>query len=130
MPFRFLQKPVSSDELSHVMMDSIEHISRAGQIFFFQIGHEKYQLHYHEIIYFEGAARKVMIHTSKSTYEIYGKIADIIVHLDKTLFCQTHASYIVNMNLSVLKIQHKKLSCGKTDYLFQPKKKLLFMDWD
>jgi len=98
LPFRFLQKPVSSDELSHVMMDSIEHIRRAGQIFFFQIGHEKYQLHYHAIIYFEGAARKVIIHTARGTYEIYGKIADIIVRLDKSLFCQTHASYIVNMD--------------------------------
>jgi len=73
-------------------------ISWNGQIFFFQIGHQKYQLHYHEIIYFEGAARKVVIHTASGTYETYGKIADIIVSLDKSLFCQTHASYIVNMD--------------------------------
>lgn len=98
LPFRFLRKPVSFDNLSCVLLDAVEHIRMAGQIFFFQIGHDKYQLHYHEIIYFEGAGRKVVIHTATNTYEIYEKTIDILSRLDKNLFCQAHASYIVNMD--------------------------------
>lgn len=98
LPFRFLQKPVSNDNLRCILVDAIEHIRLSGQMFFFQIGHEKYQLHYQEIIYFEGAGRKVIIKTGAQDFEIYDKISNIAARLNHNLFCQIHASYIVNMD--------------------------------
>ncbi len=98
LPFRFIRKPVTSGQLSQVLIDAIEHIQMFGQIFFFQIGHEQYQLHYREIIYFEGAGRKIIIHTLENTFEIYDKITTVYSRLDQNLFCQIHASFIVNMD--------------------------------
>lgn len=98
LPFRFIRKPVTSDQLSHVLTDAIEHIRMFGQVFFFQIGHEKYQLHYREITYFEGAGRKTIIHTPENMFEIYDKITTIYSRLDQNLFSQIHASFIVNMD--------------------------------
>lgn len=98
LPFRFLKKTAAFDELRRAIDDALDHIRLAGQIYFFQIGRETYQLHYREIISMEGSGRKVIIRTARQDYEPYGKITDIIEQLDKNCFCRTHASYIVNMN--------------------------------
>lgn len=97
LPFRFLQKPITAEDLRRVLTDAIGQIRRSGQIFFFQAGHGKYQLHYREIYCFEGAGRKVIIRAAKQSYEIYQKISDIITQLDNSMFCRIHASFIVNM---------------------------------
>lgn len=97
LPFRFLRKPVSAQDIRRVLADAIEHLQRSEQIFFFQAGHEKYQLYCREILFFEGKGRKVIIHTKKQSYEVYDKVSDIMSRLDHSLFCRIHASYIVNM---------------------------------
>lgn len=98
LPFRFIRKPVHSETLLKCITDAVRHIKEFGQIFFFQMGHKKYQLNYNEIIYFESCGRKVLIHTSNETYEIYDKISNISSKTDSQIFCQIHASFIVNMN--------------------------------
>ncbi|BFH69747.1 MAG: LytTR family DNA-binding domain-containing protein [Paenibacillus dendritiformis] len=97
LPFRFLRKPVTAQKLSRILLDAAEHIQVSKQLFFFQIGHDKYQLRCSDILYFEGAGRKVVIHANQDTYEFYGKIADILPQLDTNLFCRIHASILVNM---------------------------------
>jgi DNA-binding LytR/AlgR family response regulator len=97
LPFRFLSKPVQFDSLKKVLQDAIEHIHNENKIFFFQIGHEKRQLPYREIIYFEGAGRKVRVHYTNGIAEYYGQISKVMPILDMNLFTQIHASYIVNM---------------------------------
>ncbi|TDL57088.1 response regulator transcription factor [Paenibacillus dendritiformis] len=97
LPFRFLRKPVTAPKLSHILLDAAEHIKMSKQLFFFQIGHYKYQLRCSDILYFEGAGRKVVIHANQDTYQFYGKIADILPQLDTNLFCRIHASILVNM---------------------------------
>lgn len=97
LPFRFLSKPVSIEDLRRVLTDALGHIRLSGQIFFFHIGRGIYQLHYREILFFEGAGRKVTIKIAEQSFEIYDKISNIVKRLDNSLFQQTHASYIVNM---------------------------------
>lgn len=97
LPFRFLRKPVTAQKLSRILMDAAEHIKVSKQLFFFQIGHNKYQLNCSDILYFEGAGRKIIIHANQDTYEFYGKITDILPQLDTSLFCRIHASILVNM---------------------------------
>lgn len=98
LPFRFLRKPVDKDEVSRALAAALLHIKSYGQLFFFHIGHEKHQLPYHEILYFEGFGRKIHIHTLHGQkMEIYGKISDVMKHLTTDLFAQTHVSFIVNL---------------------------------
>lgn len=98
LPFRFLRKPVAAEEISRALAAALLHITSSGQLFFFHIGHEKHQLPYHEILYFEGFGRKVRIHTRHGQkMEIYGKISDIGKDLATDLFAQMHASFIVNL---------------------------------
>lgn len=97
LPFRFLCKPVEYQELKKVLQDAAEHISRDSRIFFFHIGREQYQVSFKEIIYFEGAGRKVILHSSDRTWEFYEKISKVLDSLDQSLFIRIHASYVVNM---------------------------------
>lgn len=97
LPFRFLKKPVTKEQLSQVISDAVSHIRLSGKIFFFQMGHDKMQLHYHEIQYFEGAGRKVKIHTREKTYEYYDRISAVSLAVDASLFCRIHGSYLVNL---------------------------------
>ncbi|WMJ86536.1 LytR/AlgR family response regulator transcription factor [Anaerocolumna sp. MB42-C2] len=97
LPFRFLCKPVQFDSLKTVLQEAVEHIRNENQIFFFTVGHEKRQLPYKEITYFEGAGRKVRVHNTNDIVEYYGRISKVAPMLDINLFAQIHASYIVNM---------------------------------
>ncbi|MGM1049990.1 MAG: LytR/AlgR family response regulator transcription factor [Bacillota bacterium] len=113
LPFRFLCKPVQFDALKVVLQDAVEHIRRENQIFFFQIGHEKRQLPYREISYFEGAGRKVRIHSIGGTVEYYERISKVADTLDANLFTQIHASYIVNMEcIRVIRQDEVELAGG------------------
>ncbi|BFH15147.1 response regulator [Paenibacillus melissococcoides] len=67
LPFRFLRKPVTAPKLSRILLDAAEHIKISKQMFFFQIGHDKYQLRCSDILYFEGAGRKVVIQANQDT---------------------------------------------------------------
>ncbi|NEZ44959.1 LytR/AlgR family response regulator transcription factor [Paenibacillus alvei] len=111
LPFRFLRKPVTAQKLSPILLNAAEHIKVSKQLFFFQIGHEKYQLRCSDILYFEGSGRRIIIHINRDTYEFYGKIADIQSGLDTNLFCRIHASFLVNMEYI--------RSIKKTDILLQ-----------
>lgn len=97
LPFRFIQKPVTADKLIPVLRDALVHIKKENQLFFFKIGHEARQLPCHEILYFEGAGRKVRIHTADEAVEYYERISQVPAQLDPELFTQIHASYIINM---------------------------------
>lgn len=97
LPFRFLCKPLEKEAVKKAVFDAAEHIRRESAIFFFHIGHEKYQIPYKEIMYVEGAGRKVLLHTSDKVWEFYGRISKIADSLDRSLFVRIHGSYIVNM---------------------------------
>lgn len=97
LPFRFVCKPVQAEALHTILQDAVKHILRENQFFFFHIGHEKRQIPYREILYFEGAGRKVRIHSTDGVFAYYGKISEVAGQLDQTLFAQIHGSYLLNM---------------------------------
>lgn len=97
LPFRFICKPVKQEEIGKAVLDAAAFVRRDSSIFFFQIGHHKYQVPYREIKYFEGAGRKVKLHAMMECWEFYGRISRLEENLDETLFVRVHASYIVNM---------------------------------
>lgn len=97
LPFRFLQKPVDISSLEKTLNEAIRHIMQSQTLFFFQVSHEHLQRSLGEIVYFEGAGRKVVLHTVSERIEFYGKLNEIWERLDKELFTRPHASFLVNM---------------------------------
>lgn len=101
LPFRFLRKPVKAAELNRSLSAAVQHINTSGQLFFYNVGHEKHQLLYRDILFFESSGRKVTIHSISGETEIYGKIAKIAETVDKNIFAQTHVSFLVNLEYVV-----------------------------
>lgn len=108
LPFRFLQKPVSAETLTRTIKDAAAQIHLYGQIFFFRIGRETYQMPCREIIYFESAGRKVTLRTKRQSYEFYDKISNIAVRIDNGIFCRIHTSYLINLEF-VRSIKHTEI---------------------
>lgn len=136
LPFRFLIKPIKSEELKKILRQAIEHITTKSGLFFFKIERQNYQVPFQEIIYFESCKRKIKLYTDNICYEFYGKITDIITTLNPNLFCQIHASYIVNMEY-IRSISDTYLSITDGNILSISKrfrkevrdKHLKFMEW-
>lgn len=97
LPFRFLSKPVSENDLREALYAAMNHILTTEKLFFFRTRREQFQIPYEDICYFESRAHKIKLYTDSDPYEFYGKLGDICPALDQTLFCRIHSSYIVNM---------------------------------
>ena len=97
LPFRFLPKPVTEAKFLQTLNEALAHLQLTGRLFFFRIGYEKYQLPYQEIVCFESAGRKVILHSKKGEYEFYAKLSELEAQTDKNVFSRIHASYIVNL---------------------------------
>jgi DNA-binding LytR/AlgR family response regulator len=97
LPFRFIVKPLDKERLDIVLKEAIENIQTMKQLFFFKKERQEFQIPFDEILYFEGAGRKVKLLTETTEYVFYDKISNIKGEVDKNLFLQIHASYLVNM---------------------------------
>lgn len=97
LPFRFLRKPIDFDTFRSVLIDAIRHLRTVGNLFFFKIEREHYQIPYSDIIFFQAQKRKIQLVTTTNEYLFYGKLKDVYDTIDKTLFAPCHVSYIVNM---------------------------------
>lgn len=98
LPFRFLRKPFSNEEVEKTLRECIEQLNLTGQYYFFKMERMQHQIPYDEITYFEGRGRKVCLHCEEKEFEFYEKISAVARNLDGTLFCRIHVSFIVNMD--------------------------------
>lgn len=104
LPFRFLVKPVCTENLTAVFNDALRHLQTIKQIFTFTQDRSTIQVFLDEIMYLESVGRKINIVTTSKSYLIYGKLYEAYNRLDKILFVQIHASFIVNMEyITVIK---------------------------
>jgi DNA-binding LytR/AlgR family response regulator len=97
LPFRFIVKPLDKERLDIVLKEAIENIQTMKQLFFFKKERQNFQIPFDKILYFEGVGRKVKLVTETTEYVFYDKISNIKEKVDKNLFLQIHASYLVNM---------------------------------
>ena len=98
LPFRFLEKEIDEHAFNEVLIEAIQHLRTLGNLFFFHIERQHFQIPYADIVYFETQKRKVrLVTTNNEEYQFYSKIKDILPELDGMLFVQCHVSYIVNM---------------------------------
>lgn len=113
LPFRFLVKPLDETNFNNVLNDALQHLHTVKQLFTFKQDRAVMQIFLDEIFFFESVGRKMTMSTANSTFTFYGKLYEIYAQLDKTLFFQIHASYIVNMEyISIIKDTEIVLKSG------------------
>lgn len=98
LPFRFMRKPFTEDDVRKIMLECLEQINLSGKYYFFRYERVQHQIPYNEIIYFEGRGRKVCLHSITEEYEYYEKISNVAAEVDKEMFCRIHVSFVINMD--------------------------------
>lgn len=80
LPFRFLEKEIDEQTFHDVLVEAIRHLRTLGNLFFFHIEREHFQLPYSDIVFFEAQKRKVRLITiNNDEYEFYSKLKDVYV---------------------------------------------------
>lgn len=98
LPFRFLQKPISYEMLFNSISDAVNYINEQKNFFFFKKAGGSYQIATKEILYFEGANRKIKLFAMNNMDIFYGKIKQLMEQLNPDYFLRIHTSYIINMD--------------------------------
>src|SRR5699024_3141440 len=77
-PFRFLKKPLQREQLEDVFLKAQKRIEEKQKSYYrFQFGKTVIQVLQKDILYFESAGRKVIVHTVEKQYEYYDKLDQI-----------------------------------------------------
>lgn len=94
-PIDFLVKPIQQEHIDRVMDTAIKIIKKRNERFEFRQGKDQYYLPVGDILYLESSGRKVKLMTTKGTFEIYGRLKEIVKGLPED-FLMIHQSYVVN----------------------------------
>ena len=97
-PFRFLVKPVSSEDFDKVFSDIQKKLSEERTTFVFTENRNKVRLFCEDIIYFECKAHYIYIHTKDKIHKICKTMAELCESIDKSMFLQVHKSFVINLN--------------------------------
>ena len=95
-PFRFLVKPVDSEEFETVFYDISKKLSKQRKVFAFTENKAKIRLYCDDIIYCESQDHWIWIHTKDKVYKICKSLTELHSSLDKEMFCRVHKSYVIN----------------------------------
>lgn len=97
LPFRFITKPIDIVVFEKVLSDALNYFRNRSKRFHFHIERTQYQIPMQEIVYLESRLRQITLYTPDTSYEFYGRLADVMPSLDPVFFVRVHTSYIVNM---------------------------------
>lgn len=113
-PFRFLQKPVEFSSFLSVFLQAQKRILQQQNNFYcFKFGKNMIKVLCRDILYFESAGRKVIVHTLHREYTYYDKINNIEEHLKDQRFIRIHKAYLVNMdNVEAFQYERVALTDG------------------
>lgn len=113
-PFRFLQKPVDFSSFLSVFLQAQKRILQQQNNFYcFKFGKNMIKVLCRDILYFESAGRKVIVHTLHREYTYYDKINNIEDHLKDQRFIRIHKAYLVNMdNVEAFQYERVALTDG------------------
>lgn len=92
----FLTKPVTLERLEKAVRAAEKHLEELSQTITIKCGATLYSLFTADILYMESNRRKVLIHTSDRTYEVYDHL-QTLTQLAGPKFIQCHKSYSVNL---------------------------------
>lgn len=98
-PFRFLKKPLQKEQLEDVFLKAQRRIQEKQKSYYrFQFGKTMVQVLQKDILYFESAGRKVLVHTMEKQYEYYDKLDKVEEKLNGARFLRIHKAYLVNVD--------------------------------
>jgi DNA-binding LytR/AlgR family response regulator len=95
-PLDFLVKPVETKRLKQVMTKLIRILGLWTDSFSFKKGHDVFKIKMRDILYFESAGRKLIIHTNTGCDTFYGAMENVENQLKSLGFISIHRSYLVN----------------------------------
>ena len=113
-PFAFVRKKYLEDELRAVLKDCQKEIDGRSRRFVFQNGGQTINLAQSEILYFEGQANYLAIHTAGGEFRMRSTMAAIEEELKNKGFLRIHKGFLVNLeHVKILKTENLELDDGE-----------------
>lgn len=99
-PFRFIKKPIDEGLFKEIFLKAVHKVIKQNNLFEYSVKKTIMKVYYKDIVYFESAQRKIILHQREKNDIFYGKLNIIENDLrNKTLlFIRVHQSFLVNYN--------------------------------
>lgn len=95
-PLNFLIKPLRYEKIKEVLK-TVQKLTQKGEyVFSYYIDREIHYITIKNILYFESANRRIIIHTVQGSDSYYGKMKDVAGELHTKDFLSIHKSFLVN----------------------------------
>jgi len=115
-PIDFLEKPITTQKVSHVINTFLTVTEQNDKKFHYRKNKKTFSVPLSEIIYFENDARKVRLHTPTEIIEFYDSFDSILKQLNTDQFVLVHKSFIVN-HKHILSFGTKNLKMSDNSYV-------------
>lgn len=113
-PFAFVRKKFLEEELRSVLSDCEKEIENQNKRFTFQNASTLVNLAQSEILYFEGQANYLAIHTTGSQYRMRSTMSAVEEELKNSGFLRIHKGFLVNLeHIRILKTEELELDNGE-----------------
>lgn len=113
-PFAFVRKKFLEEELRSVLSDCEKEIENQNKRFTFQNASTLVNLAQSEILYFEGQANYLAIHTTGSQYRMRSTMSAVEEELKNNGFLRIHKGFLVNLeHIRILKTEELELDNGE-----------------
>ena len=112
-PFAFVRKKFLEEELKTVLSDCEKQLVSRNKNFVFQNASKLVTLSQSDILYFEGQANYLAIHTTSDEYKMRSTMAGVENELEDSDFLRIHKGFLVNLeHIRVLKTEELELDNG------------------
>ena len=113
-PFAFVRKKFLEEELRSVLADCEKEIENQNKRFTFQNASTTVNLAQSEILYFEGQANYLAIHTTGGQYRMRSTMSGVEEELKNSGFLRIHKGFLVNLeHIRILKTEELELDNGE-----------------
>ena len=113
-PFAFVRKKYLEEELRGVLKDCQKEIDSRNKQFIFQNASQTINLAQSEILYFEGQANYLAIHTTGDEYRMRSTMTAVEKELENCGFLRIHKGFLVNLeHVKILKSENLELDNGE-----------------
>ena len=113
-PFAFVRKKYLEVELRSVLKDCQKEIDSRSKRFVFQNASQTINLAQNEILYFEGQANYLAIHTTGDEYRMRSTMTAVEKELENSGFLRIHKGFLVNLaHIKILKSENLELDNGE-----------------
>ena len=113
-PFAFVRKKFLEEELRNVLTDCEKEIEGRSKRFIFQNASNMVNLAQSEILYFEGQANYLAIHSTGGQYRMRSTMSAVEEELKNSGFLRIHKGFLVNLeHIRILKTEELELDNGE-----------------